>query len=47
MAVVLPGALAADAAAQDYEPSFRPGDFDDRPIGAANEVMVLGTAHLA
>ena len=38
---------ACSAAAQDYRPAFDPARLDDRPAGAANQVMVLGTPHLS
>lgn len=34
------------ASAQTYRPAFQPDEMTDRPVGAANEVMVLGTPHL-
>lgn len=34
------------ASAQTYRPSFQPDEMMDRPVGAPNEVMVLGTPHL-
>ena len=40
--------LAASVAlAQSYTPAFRPATLDDKPAGAPNEVMVLGTPHLS
>ncbi len=42
---VLLGGMSS-AFAQTYRPSFQPDDMTDRPVGAANEVMVLGTPHL-
>lgn len=40
--------LAASAAlAQSYTSAFRPATLDDKPAGAPNEVMVLGTPHLS
>ncbi len=33
--------------AQDYRPSFRPDTLKGPPVGAPNEVLVLGTAHLS
>lgn len=36
----------SSAHAQTYRSTFQPGEMDDSPIGAANEVMVLGTPHL-
>lgn len=36
----------SSAHAQTYRPAFQPDEMNDRPIGAANEVMVLGTPHL-
>ena len=42
------GLLAGSAAsAQEYSPSFRPGDMTDQPAGDPNIVMVLGTPHLS
>lgn len=38
---------ASSAIAQSYQPSFQPDELDDRPVGAANEVMVLGSPHLS
>lgn len=38
---------ASSAAAQDYRPAFDPARLDDRPAGAPNQVMVLGTPHLS
>ncbi len=32
--------------AQTYRPAFQPDQMTDRPVGAPNEVMVLGTPHL-
>ena len=41
-------ALAAwPVRAQDYRPAFDPAHLDDRPAGAENQVMVLGTPHLS
>lgn len=34
------------ASAQTYKPAFQPDQMTDRPVGAPNEVMVLGTPHL-
>lgn len=34
------------ASAQTYRPAFQPDEMTDRPVGAANEVLVLGTPHL-
>lgn len=34
------------ASAQTYRPAFQPDEMTDRPVGVANEVMVLGTPHL-
>jgi hypothetical protein len=34
------------AFAQTYRPAFQPDEMTDRPVGTANEVMVLGTPHL-
>lgn len=36
----------SSAIAQTYRPPFQPDEMNDRPVGAANEVMVLGTPHL-
>jgi hypothetical protein len=36
----------SSASAQTYRSAFQPDEMDDRPVGAANEVMVLGTPHL-
>jgi len=36
----------SSAMAQTYRPAFQPDEMSDRPAGAANEVMVLGTPHL-
>lgn len=33
--------------AQGYQPSFRPDALKDRPVGPANEVLILGTPHLS
>ena len=38
---------ATSVAAEPYRPAFDPGKIDDRPAGAPNEVMVLGTPHLS
>ncbi|WP_374405043.1 DUF5694 domain-containing protein [Pelagerythrobacter sp.] len=46
-ALLLALGLAGSAAAQSYEPAFRPGDLDDRPAGEPNAVMVLGSPHLS
>lgn len=35
------------APAQDYSPSFRPETLKGPPLGAPNEVLVLGTGHLS
>ena len=40
-------ASAGASNATDYEPVFRPAVLDDEPAGPPNEVMVLGTPHLA
>ncbi len=39
--------LATSAQAQDYQPAFHPETLKGPPHGAANEVLVLGTAHLS
>ncbi len=41
--LLVPGA----AVAQDYTPSFRPETLKGPPVGAPNEVLVLGTPHLS
>lgn len=41
------GLLGAPAAAADYRPSFHPEDLKGPPKGPPNEVLVLGTPHLA
>ena len=38
---------AGASSANGYEPAFRPAALDDEPAGPPNEVMVLGTPHLA
>ena len=38
---------ATVAPAQDYRPTFRPDMLTDRPAGAPNDVLVLGSAHLS
>ena len=40
-------AAASVAEAQTYHPTFDPAALNDRPVGDANEVMVLGTPHLS
>ncbi|MEE4538418.1 MAG: DUF5694 domain-containing protein [Erythrobacter sp.] len=42
--VVFGGVMSASA--QTYRPSFQPDEMTDRPVGAPNVVMVLGTPHL-
>lgn len=44
-ALTIAGAGASNA--QGYEPAFQPGALDDEPAGPPNEVMVLGSPHLA
>lgn len=39
--------IPAAAGAQDYRPAFRPETLKGPPAGAPNEVVVLGTSHLA
>lgn len=39
--------LAGAAQAQDYKPTFHPETLKGPPAGKANEVLVLGTAHLS
>ncbi|MCH2238877.1 MAG: hypothetical protein A2792_00920 [Sphingomonadales bacterium RIFCSPHIGHO2_01_FULL_65_20] len=41
------GLAAAPLAAQEYRPNFRPDALKGPPKGAPNEVLVLGTPHLA
>lgn len=40
-------AVVSPAAAQTYQPTFDPSALDDRPVGSANQIMVLGTPHLS
>jgi hypothetical protein len=44
-ALTIAGAGASSA--KDYTPAFQPAGIDDKPAGPPNEVMVLGTPHLA
>jgi hypothetical protein len=48
-AAIVGGLLLATSAAQakDYRPKFRPDALKGPPVGAPNEVLVLGTPHLA
>lgn len=39
--------ITSSAFAQTYQSSFQPDELDDRPAGAPNEVMVLGSPHLS
>jgi len=39
--------IAGAAQAQDYKPTFHPETLKGPPAGKANEVLVLGTAHLS
>lgn len=39
--------ITAPAFAQEYEAAFQPAALVDRPVGAPNEVLVLGTPHLS
>lgn len=40
-------AIASQAAGQDYHPSFRPDQLKGPPVGALNEVLVLGSPHFS
>ncbi len=44
---VLASLAGSPASAQDYRPTFQPDELDDRPAGAPNKVMVLGSPHLS
>lgn len=46
-ALLLSMTLCGAAAAQDYRPDFDPSTFKGPAAGPANEVLVLGTAHLS
>lgn len=46
-ALLLSMTLCGAAAAQDYQPDFDPSKFKGPANGPANEVLVLGTAHLS
>lgn len=47
IAAALGCAAASAASAQVYRPAFQPDELEDQPIGAPNEVMVLGSPHLS
>lgn len=44
--LMAPG-LASTVQAPEYQPSFRPSEFRDRPVGRPNQVLVLGSPHLS
>lgn len=47
IAAVVGFAVASAVSAQTYHPAFQPDELDDRPAGAPNEIMVLGSPHLS
>lgn len=46
LALVLPACVGPEAT-RSYRPAFDPSRIDDRPAGALNRVLVLGTPHLS
>lgn len=47
VSVAIAAVAAASSSAQNYRPSFRPDELNDRPVGEPNRVMVLGSPHLS